>query len=497
MRPSHPSFKPDPRLFTSYYAAAPLRDIAVGAGSSLVVCALLLPLREYLTLANVALGLVMVVAIVAVRSTRRAALFAALAAALGFAYVFVPPQFSLLITEVQYVLTALFMMAAALVIGELAADLRQRADDAQRREALARLLFETAEKLTGAPSQTQAVEITRRALGETLGLDLDLYDDADEQSVITSGLDADLVRKAIDSPDPLPAGNRLLLHLPTPAGHHIVLAVGPLRDCDMADPEVRQLLATLASLLNIAIERIHYVDVAQQAQRYAENERLRNSLLTALSHDVRTPLAALVTTADALSLSSPPLAGIQHELAKAIRDQGLRLSGIVGKLLDMARLQSGAIRLQRRRQALEPVVRGAMATLGRALDRVQVKLAMPEQLPEFAFDAVLIERVLQNLLENAAKHSAEGGVIEVSAACSGDSIIIAVSDGGSGVDPEMRERLFEKFAHGRGSSAGVGLGLAICRTIVEFHDGRIAYEASPAGGSRFVVILPADAADSA
>jgi two-component system sensor histidine kinase KdpD len=257
-------------------------------------------------------------------------------------------------------------------------------------------------------------------------------------------------------------------------------------------PERRRQLDILATLLAISVERLHYVEVARDALVTMESERLRNSLLSALSHDLRTPLTALVGLADSLAVGHPTQAERQTELAAAIREEALRMNRLVNNLLDMARLESGAVRLNLQWQPVEEVVGSALKVSGSLLALHRVSVSIPPDAPLVQFDAVLIERVLCNLLENAAKHTPAGAEIRVSAAAQDEQLEIAVSDNGPGLPPGMGERIFDKFTRGQDESVvpGVGLGLAICRAIVEAHGGSIRAEAPDEGGARFVFTLP-------
>jgi two-component system sensor histidine kinase KdpD len=258
-------------------------------------------------------------------------------------------------------------------------------------------------------------------------------------------------------------------------------------------PEQRQQLETFAALTAMALERVHYVDVAQHATVQMETERLRNSLLSALSHDLRTPLAALVGLAESLALNGPPLAGAQHEAALAIADEARRMSALVNNLLQMARIQSGEVQLRLQWQPLEEVVGSALKSAHAALAQHPIQVALPPDLPLVEFDATLIERVLANLLENAGKYTPAGTVVRISARIAGDMLEVTVADRGPGLPPGQEEAIFEKFTRGARESAtpGVGLGLAISRAIVAAHKGHIWAESDPTGGARFSFTLPA------
>jgi len=295
--------------------------------------------------------------------------------------------------------------------------------------------------------------------------------------------------------DTLPASACLVLPLKAPMRLRGVLAVDA-GNSRLLGPDQRRLLDTCASLLAISLERIHYIDVAQKSTLQIESERLRNSLLSAISHDLRTPLAALVGLADTLTLTRPPPSEAQREIAASIRQSALRMNALVNNLLDMARLESGAVRFNLAWQPLEEVVGGALAACATTLAGRPLGVALADDLPLLQLDAVLIERVLVNLLENAAKFTPAGSAIEIGARAEGDRVVVTIDDHGPGLPKGREELVFEKFERGARESAtpGVGLGLAICRAIVNAHGGTIRGENRLAGervqGARFTIMLP-------
>jgi two-component system sensor histidine kinase KdpD len=288
----------------------------------------------------------------------------------------------------------------------------------------------------------------------------------------------------------------LVLPLKAPMRIRGVLVVAMPQD-QVPGVEPRRLLQTCASLLAISLERIHYIDVAQKSTVQIESERLRNSLLSAISHDLRTPLASLVGLAESLAMVQPPLTAEQRVLAGSIRQSAQRMSALVNNLLDMARLEAGAVQLHKDWQPLEEVVGSALAACTPALAAHRVDVQLPDDLPLLQIDAVLMERVLVNLLENAAKYTLPGTPIRLAAQALSDAVAITVSDEGPGLPKGREELLFEKFERGARESAtpGVGLGLAICRAIVQAHGGSIRGDTilnpqGQAAGARFTLLLP-------
>ncbi|MDO8341253.1 MAG: ATP-binding protein, partial [Candidatus Woesebacteria bacterium] len=253
--------------------------------------------------------------------------------------------------------------------------------------------------------------------------------------------------------------------------------------------ERRPLLDAVASLTAIVVERLHYGEVLQEVTLRMESERLRSALLSAVSHDLRTPLTVLVGMADALTLARPELPPAALESAAAIREHALRLSELVHKLLDMARLQTGKVELHKEWQPLEEVVGSSLQAMASLLAGREIRVELAPDLPPLEFDAVLLEGVLCNLLENAAKYAPQGAIV-IAARVAGEMIELAVTDAGPGLPPNLRDSAFDSFERGSQSGAGVGLGLAICRAIVEVHGGGIWAEQRVEGGTRMVFTLP-------
>lgn len=463
---------------------------------------LTLPLRGAVDPANIVMIFLLVVVIVAVRLGRGPAILAAFGGVALFDFFFVPPHFSMAVADAQYLITFAVMLAVALVIGQLAARLREKAVLAARREEEMRALYEMASELSGAIAAEQVSDIVRSFLRRRLGLEAILYvPRADDTLVAIPGLQGgercqDHVRAVHAQGRPMvlaaeESGYRPALALPlaSPSQTRGVLLMFAEHADDVCASERRPLLDAVASLTAIVVERLHYGEVLQEVTLRMESERLRSALLSAVSHDLRTPLTVLVGMADALTLVRPPLPDAARESAAAIRDQALRLSELVHKLLDMARLQTGRIVLNREWQPLEEVVGSSLQAMTGVLAGREVRVDLAPGLPPLEFDAVLLERVFCNLLENAAKYAPQGP-IAISAQVAGDAIEVAVADGGPGLPHDMRDSVFNPFERGSQLERGVGLGLAICRAIVEVHGGRIRAEPRAGGGTRMVFTLP-------
>jgi two-component system sensor histidine kinase KdpD len=487
-------------------------DIAahgVAVLSSVGMALALTPTVGHLDLANIAMLFLLVVLLVAVRLGRGPSVTATCVSVACFDFFFVPPRFTFAISDFQYLVTFGVMLAVGLITGHLTAGLRFQAHVAARRESRTRALYEFARALSGVLQTEQIQEATRDAIGRAFGARTALLlPDADGRVRVTGDGGANNANMAPDTgiaqwaydhgapaglgTDTLPGSPLFYMPLVAPMRTRGVLALEAATPDWLTAPEQRQQLDTFAALAAIALERVHYIEVAQEALVGIESERLRNSLLAALSHDLRTPLTSLMAQAEALADSAPPLAPNQLAMADALRDETVRMGRLVTNLLDMARIESGDVRLRRQWQPIEEVIGSALAATRAALAGHMVETHVAADLPLVQYDAVLIERVLSNLLENAGKYVPRGGTVCVSAALHGQWLEVAVTDDGPGLTPGHEEAVFEKFTRGERESAkpGVGLGLAICRAIVGAHGGTIRAANRPAGGAAFTFTLP-------
>ncbi|NRR33218.1 two-component system sensor histidine kinase KdbD [Oxalobacteraceae bacterium] len=483
------------------------------AAASIGTALLATPLLAWLDLANIAMLFLLVVVLVAVRFGRGPSVLATCVSVACFDFFFVPPRFTFAVSDFQYLITFMVMLAVGLITGHLTADLRFQARVASQRERRSRALYEFARELSGALQTEQIFDITRGFIQRAFHARATLLVPDDEGRLSLpppSGIDStanahlsvldlgiaqwsfDRAENAGLGTDTLPASRIFYLPLVAPMRTRGVLAIEPEQRRWIWIPEQRQQLDTFAALAAIALERVHYIEVAQGALISMESERLRNSLLAALSHDLRTPLTSLVGLSESLAGSRPALAPAQLETATALHDEALRMSALVANLLDMARIQSGEIKFNLQWQPLEEVVGSALRASASQLKHHEVMTRLAPDLPLLRFDAVLIERVLCNLVENAAKYTPAGSHIGITAEPHGACVRVMVYDDGPGLPPGREEAIFEKFTRGERESAkpGVGLGLAICRAIVEAHGGRIDAAPSPAGGAAFVFSLP-------
>jgi two-component system sensor histidine kinase KdpD len=466
-----------------------------------------MPLAAHFDRSNIVAIFILAVVLVGVRLGRGPAALAAVLSVCAFDFFFVPPRFSFAVSDVQYLLTFCIMLAVGLITGQLTAGLRFQARVASHREERAGSLYEFARDLSGAVQVEQVVKISDDSIRRTFRANAALLLPDASGRLIATTLNADAglaveigtAQWAFDRGQPagfgtdtLPGSEVLYIPLRAPTKARGVLAVKAHNRRILRIPEQRQLLDTFAALIAIALERVHYVGIAQDALLKMESERLRNSLLAALSHDLRTPLTVLVGLAESMALTAPKLSSVQQETAQAIQDEAHRMSTMVSNLLDMARIESGEVKLNLQWQPLEEVVGAALEAARGMLQRHTVVVQLPRDLPLVKFDAVLIERVLVNLLENVSKYTPPGSTVTLSAQVIGDQLSVSVADNGPGLPVGREEAVFQKFTRGEreSSTPGVGLGLSICRAIIESHQGKITASSRPGGGATFTFTLP-------
>lgn len=474
-------------LFTAYLWSAliPL------AGTFLV-----LPFRLSIDLSNVALLYVLSVVLTATRSGRGPAVVNAIVATVIFAYVFVPPHFSLAITESQYLLTAVIMLVVALMVSHITSKLKQHVDFAERKSLQSKTLYAFSQALSGARTTQSVQEITASFLAESLGAGHCDIIFPDRFAAPPAPANPDLIAACVERREvmskPTQAGRfYVLLPLSAASGIQGVLGVD-IAAAVLHNEDSLEYIETLASVISVALERSRFAEIARETEVKHADELLRSSILGALSHDLRTPLAALVSMADtaALGKASPER---QKHLLESIRNQAMSIGQQMINLLEMARLSSGTIELHRAWQPVDEVV-GSVLQLARTQwkDR-EISVDIAPDLPPIDIDAVLIERVLWNLLENAIKFSPSDSMTELAIHRAGPCIDICVSDSGPGLpDGDAAGKLFNAFQRGHKESdiAGIGLGLSIARTIVEAHDGKISATNRLGGGACFKVSLP-------
>ncbi|MDD4979462.1 MAG: DUF4118 domain-containing protein [Gallionella sp.] len=442
------------------------------------------PLRDSLDPANTAMLYLLAVALIAMHAGRHSAIIAAFLSTALLDFFFIQPRYSFTVADVQYVVTLAVMLVIALIIGNLTTVLKRQAAAAIERELESQALYQLASQLAGATSLENVAIATRQFLHRmhnchsVLLLDNgQQLDSAEPGHTLTSSVQSIVALHALKHSEisSLPDDEGYWLFLPLTGSSYIrgVLAINFGIITANTVSTQQSLYEAIASLVAIAVERLHFVEVAQRAHIQMIDERLRSAILSALSHDIRTPLTVLYGMADNLSFAQIPES--VSETVSAMREQALRLNNMVSNLLDMAKLHAGNIQLNQEWQPLEEVIGASIKLLGAALNQHSVRVELPSDLPFLKFDAVLLERVFCNLLENAAKYSQPASIITISAQVDGASAHISIQNSGPGFPPDKLDRVFDLFERGNAESTvpGVGLGLAICSSIIQAHSGAI------------------------
>jgi two-component system sensor histidine kinase KdpD len=478
------------------------KSVAAALAACAVLTAVAMPFGSSLDHANIVMAYLLAVALIAMWLGRVPAVVAAVTSVLLFDFFFVEPRFSLAVADAQYLITFLVMLVVGLIIAALTARLRQEAERAAAREARARALYRLAHEISGALDVATVDALVRSFVETEFGIAarLLLADSNGELAGAAIGpvsaSDLSVARHVLDQGSALPfvepatGAATLALPLNAPLRRRGVLLLQS-RERDVVVPNSqRPLLDAVAALASTAIERIHVAAVARSTEVEIESERLRTSVLSAVSHDLRTPLTVVVGLADTLARGTAMLPPALRGIATDLREQAMRLSRMVDNLLDMARLRAGRVQLLKAWQPVEEVVGSSVRAVEANFPGRTIDIDLAPDLPLLEVDAVLLERVLVNLLDNAMKH-APGSAVSITGRTQADEVTISVEDRGPGL-PSDADRLFDMFEQGdRESQAiGTGMGLAICKTIMEAHGGRIRAANRQGGGASFTLSLP-------
>jgi two-component system sensor histidine kinase KdpD len=459
-------------------------------------------------LAEVVMVYLLSVVLVSLRFGYAPSLLAAVLSVLCFDFFFIPPLYTFAVRDLSHVVTFCVMFMVALVISGLTQRVRAQAEAAGQREQRTASLYALSREL-GATKQVENIaQIAGRQLFDALGLDSALFlPDPEQRGIVAlqAGRHSfeidereqrvakwvwDHERAAGLGTDTLPTARAMYLPLLAARGKVAVLGVRSGDTTRLLSSENRQHLAAFASQIASAIERSELADEAQLAQVRVETEQMRSSLLSSVSHDLRTPLAVMTGAASTL-LEDTVDSATRRELTESILQEALRLNRLVRNLLDMTRLQAGALRVKKEWQPLEEVVGSALNRMEDALSGRAVETDLPPDLPLVPLDAVLIGQVLVNLLENALKYTPSGSPLEIRARQRAGGVEVIVADRGPGIPSGEEQRIFDKFYRVSGGSAGgVGLGLAICRGIVMAHGGQLFVQNRAGGGAEFRFQLP-------
>jgi two-component system sensor histidine kinase KdpD len=402
------------------------------------------------------------------------------------------------------------MLIVGMVISNLMANVRSQAKVAAHRERRAAVLYAISKELAASQNEEEIVcTAVRHIHSEFSSRNVILFPDSNgrvvypkQKSIAESFHAADLsvAQWVLEHNEMAGQGTNTLpgakaIYFPVYNEDQVlgVLVLLPINLRRVFLPEQQKLLETFLRQIGQAVARIRSAKHANMTQMQIETERLRNSLLSAISHDLRTPLATIIGSGSTLLEDKGQLQAQDiQDLNRIIVDEAERMSNLINNILDMARLDANAVKLNEQWHPLEEIIGSVLTRLQKQLQGRQLEVKLPPGIPLVFADAVMIEQVLINLLENALRYSPPGSKLEITAETSEETVEISVADQGAGIPDGLEEKLFEKFYQARHEAAqsGVGLGLAICRAIVEAHGGRIYAHNKFGGGAVFTFVLP-------
>ena len=468
-------------------------------------------MNPYFAQTNLVMIYLLGATIAALRLGRGPAISAAILNVIAFDFFFVPPRYSFAVSDFQYVVTFGVMLAVALTIATLMANVRAQTRVAGARERRTSLLYAMSRELAATRTLGNLARVAIKHVAETFASSVVVlvpetggrlrYPPGPPGPDALKGADLSIAQWVFDhgapaglGTDTLPAAPAQYLPLVGSQRTLGVLAVQPTQRRRLLLPEQRHLLETFAGQIALALERAEFAEEAERSRVNAETESLRNTLLASISHDLRAPLAVIANAGRALNDPSLLSDGkVRAELTAQIENKANEMSEIISNVLELARLESGQVALRRDWLKVQDLVNSALARLGDRLESHPVNLHLPDDLPAIHADGALVVQVFKNLLENVAKHTPPGTHVTIVGNVEEEFIRVLVDDDGPGFPPGDPEQLFAKFHRGRDESnrGGAGLGLSICRAIVNAHGGAIHALRRPGGGARFSFTIPA------
>jgi two-component system sensor histidine kinase KdpD len=469
-------------------------------------------IHTYIVPTNLVMLFLLVVVIAAVRLGRGPAIVASISSVLVFDFLFVPPRLTFAVSDTQYLLTFAALFIVGFVISTLVSQTREQAVAALRREAQTTAVYALSRDLAGAVGLEAITQAVITHIGQTFDREVAIFLPVpDGQRLVVQaasadfGLDEDKYvvatwafqhgQPAGRGTDTLVAADARYLPLKTARGVVGVLSIKLSKTGQASTPEQRRLMDTFASQTALAIERAQLAEQARQAQLVRETEKLQAALFDSLSHDLRTPLASITGSLSSLLDTESQLGpDIRRDLLKTAYEEADRLNRLVGNLLDMTRVQAGALKLAPQPCDLQDLIGVALQQFTVALRQRPVKVDIPADLPLVPLDFVLMTQVLTNLLDNAIKYAPPEAPLEVKVHRRDREIELQVADSGPGIAPTDLPHVFDKFYRSPqvGRIRGTGLGLAISKGIVEAHQGQIRLENRPGGGVVATITLPCE-----
>ncbi|HYM29685.1 MAG TPA: sensor histidine kinase KdpD [Candidatus Cybelea sp.] len=494
-----------------------LRPLPYAVSTGMVAASLLVALSidQFVSLPNVSLVFLPAIMIAAVSFGLWPSVYATVLCALAYNFFFLPPIYTFTIADPANVVALIFFGIVAVLTSNLAARSRGQAVTAQSRAKATAELYAFSRKVAAIGDRDdllwafchQVASMLKLRVVVLLAKQDDLKveagyppdDELDQADIAAAKWAWSRNRPAGRGADTLPGAKRLFLPMRTDRGAIGVLGIDRDRPGPLLSPDERRLLDALSDQAAVALERIRFAEDIDQARLQAETERLRATLLSSISHDLRTPLASIIGAITALKRSDSRMAAeARDELMATIQDEAERLNRFVGNLLDITRLESGTLELKRDVVHVAEVIETTLRRANRILAHHKVTVDLAADLPALAVDAALLEQALFNLLDNAAKYAPQDSLVRIRGHSAGDAVVIEVEDEGPGIPPAHLDRVFDKFhrvSEGDTRPAGTGLGLSICRGFIEGLGGKVVAEnRSDRSGARFIITMPAQIA---
>lgn len=494
---------PAPSLEQRYANESP-RLASYLAGFGLVVLATVLgfPLQTVLSPTNLVMLYLAAVVCSAYFFGRGASNLAAFFSVLAFDFFFVSPRLTLVVDESEYVFTFLGLLLSGLAVAELTAKAKEQASAARAREEEALALLGLSGDLAQAMDREQTLERARRHLATSFGESrLHLAEELDTE--LLEAVEFDAAREAIDEQRPTGNGTTHLSganwqwHPLCSPGAQVWGVIGLATPVLLGQRRQEELLEAFRSHIASALERGHLLREAQEANLLRASERLHNALLNSISHDLRIPLVSIQGALSSLTEQQLDLDESSRKfLIENALDETDRLNRLVGNLLQMTRLESGHLTVKKLPCDIEDLVATTLSSASGRISRREVELELAPGLPLIPLDFVLVQQVLTNLLENAAKFSPEEKEIKLSAELEGESLTFEILDHGPGIPEEDLGRIFKRFERLNPDQPGTGLGLSICKGLVEAHGGSITVRNRESGGAIFRVQIPISEVES-
>jgi len=494
-----PKKQKPPATFTAYCSGLAL------VATATLVCGLA---RTFIAPTNMVMIYLLAVVLASLRLGLKPAILTAFLGVLAFDFYFVPPHLTFAVADTQYFITFVALFSVGVIISTLVARVGERAEAVREREMQTASLYYLSRDLAAAAHIETVLDAVVRNSGEALGAQVVVLlpeGESLEVKAASHGLELDQKEAAVAdwafrNRQPAGHGTETLvsaacLYLPLQASGSLlgVFGVRLPQESDYRSPQTRRILEAFATQTAMAMERVQLSRQAEQAQILRARENLERALLNSISHDLRTPLVTITGVLGSVLDEGDRLTEhARHELLATAREEAARLNRFVGNLLDMTRLEAGALTLRKEPSDVQDLIGCALAAIEPRLGTRQVTVNLTPELPLVPLDMVLMTQVLVNLLDNALKYSAPESAIVVSATSDGQWLAMAIDDSGPGVPEQDLQRVFDKFyripvPEGVG---GTGLGLSICKGIVEAHGGRIRALNRPQGGLSIRLKLP-------